>query len=685
MDFFGQQSKVQNSSFVLLLMFFLAVTGLTFLVAWSVSVINNIVSLEREFLTLTPIGLLVAGFFWLAIGFGCFFRWLDVRGGGSRLAQRFGAVRVELETRSAQEKQLLAVNAEMAIAASIPEPSVWVMPYEHPINAFVVGGGDDIALVVTHGAINDLQREELQAVVGHEMGHIVKGDLAINMRLLMVLGGFMALTEVGDTLGENFVGSIFRVVGGICVFTGTLIRSAFSRRREFLADAMAVQFTRNPEAMAAALGRIRDHQDPEHLECRYRQELAHLCFYTRDKRNWFARKLASHPRIDDRIKAIDPHFAVKDRNRKRTDRSNQGGSEGSEQTIAANTGVHTGSSTADAVISHPGVQMLAGTMMMGAMDGNPDVLPQGAGSEAVCENGFGIVGDRMALMVPDAATSLAAIFALFASQDNRERMQYLNSIAFAYQQPFADKVAMLDKTLGADFRRDPLRVLQHASSKLRGDVQPQNRRHLLKNLEKLLEIEHETTVVNYACLTLLRRWLDAEHPVLSKVVSSGDIAANDAEHDKLKSGDINSIPASKIDTASKKTQGKKIPRLDTIGSEIGLLLSLLLEASGNRDERNLEDYRRVMLSYTSEFIPLRSQHEQGIVSQMKTAFEALQAQPVSVRQAFIEHCSEVIVSDFEVTQREHLLLTLFSVALDVDQPVPGVDASMSGERQAANF
>lgn len=650
MDFFEQQSKVRNSSFLLLLLFTLAVTVLTFFVAWTVSVINNIIALERDFFTLTPIGLLVAGLFWLAIGFGCFFRWLDVRGGGSRLAERFGAERIDPNTRSFEEKQLLAVSAEMAIAASIPEPSVWVMRFEQPINAFVVGGKDDIALVVTHGAIHDLDREELQAVVGHEMGHIVQGDLTINMRLLIALSGFMALNEVGDLYGENFVGSIFRAVGGVCVFVGTLIRSAISRRREFLADAMAVQFTRNPEAMASALDTIREHQDPEHLACRFRQELAHLCFYTRVRKNWLARKLASHPKIEDRIKAIDPHFSAKDRARKRVDRATENASNPQQNPSAATT-------PGGVLTSHPGMQMLAGTMMMATMDGGSAEASAGTPvSNAVCENGFGIVGDRMTLMVPDAKTSLAAIFALFASEDRQERLQYLNSIAFAYQQPFADKVDRLEHTLGAEFRRDPLKVLHHASEKLRGEVKPENRRHLLKNLEKLVEIEHETTLMNYACLTLLRRWLKAEHPVLT-TKGAGPVAANDSE-----------------------VSAKKVQRMDTMGEQIGLLLSLLLEASGNRNERNLEDYRRVMLSYTREFYPLRSQHEKGIVGDMKIAFEAMQSQPQTVRRAFVDHCREVIASDFHVTEREHLLITLFSVALEVDQPAQSVVT-----QQAANF
>jgi len=660
MDFFERQAQVRKNSLLLLVLFALAITVLSFFVAFTVSIINNIVSVERDWQTLTPIGLMCAGFFWVAIAFGCFFRWLDVRGGGARLATRFGAEQIDPATTRAEERQLLHVTAEMAIAAGVQEPTVWVMPYERTINAFVVGSPEDVALVVTKSTLRDLERDELQAVVGHEMGHIAHGDLAINMRLLIVLGGMMALTEVGDTLGDNFVGDVFRVLGGICVFAGTLIRSAFSRRREFLADASSVQFTRNPQAMASALNTILEHQDPYNLECRYRQELAHLCFATRDKKSWFARKLATHPPIAARIKAIDPHFDSKHRVRERV--RNQ---EAAAAEAAGGAGGNAALSPTDvatgAMLFGGGKRGMAAGAAMGGLVGGLAAMSAGAhrctGTSAAAmksaqqaqarqENQDGSVGSRLTLMVPDATASLAAIFAIFASANEKDRRAYFNSIAFAYKKPFAEKVENLDKMLGEEFRRDPLAILNHASHKLRDEVKPENRRSLLKNLEKLVEIEHETTLLNYACLALLRRWLDAEHPVLTRVVTDTDDAAGA--------------------TPIASQRANKVRRLDSMGEEIGLLLSLLLEASGNRSERNLEDYRRVMLSYTREDVPLRSHEESGIVKDMQVAFDAMLAQPESVRIAFIEHCKEVVVADFEVTHRENLLLTLFATAMNVD-------------------
>jgi len=307
MDFFKHQSDAKSSSLTLLAIFMLVVTVLFFVLAFTVSIINNILSFERDFMTLTPTGLLVAGMFWFAIAAGCFFRWLDVRGGGSCLAKRFGAHPVDELSRNRAERQLTAINAEMAIAAGIVTPSIWIMPFEQTINAFVVGGGDDVAIVVTRSAIDYLDREQMQALIGHEMGHVVQGDLAINMRMLIALSGLMALTEIGDMLGENIGGSIFRILGSICVFCGSIVKAAFSRRREFLADAMSVQFTRNPGAMASCLHSIKEQNEDKALHSPYRHELSHLCFNVKSKNGWLARKLSTHPPIDARITRIDPH------------------------------------------------------------------------------------------------------------------------------------------------------------------------------------------------------------------------------------------------------------------------------------------------------------------------------------------------------------------------------------------
>ena len=619
MDFFEHQSRARSGSLTLLAFFILVCTILFFAVAFTISIITNIIGFNPDYLSLTKTGLFVAGAFWVAIGLGCLFRWLDVRSGGAKLARRFGAQPVDGGSRDKNEQQLLAVVNEMSIAANVPAPSVWILPLENTINAFVVGGKDDVAVVVTRAAIEDLHRDELQAVVGHEIGHVVQGDLPINMRLLIALSGLMALTEVGDTIGQNFVGSIFRVLGGICVFSGTLIRSAFSRRREYLADAMSVQFTRNPAAVAGALDAIREHHDVTNLQSCYRHELAHLCFNVPQGKSWIAQKLATHPPIAKRINKIDPHFEVKQRGESRRAMKQQ---TATGSGAGASAGV-SNSSNIGVLTTLAGVSTLSSVTQANALTDPEAVNP--------------VIGDRLALMLSDANSCLVGVFALFVSNNEKARRKYFNSLAFAYQKPFADKVHTLYGSLGSEFKSNPMAVVVHVGDTLRKEVKLENRRRLMKNLEMLLAIEEELTLVNYACLTLLRRKLEVEHQTLKQVVTEGDNLI------KLK----NHVP----DVA-----------------QIGVLLSLLIEASGNSGERNLAEFNRVMSTYSKDQTKFRSSKETGIVADMRNAFDAMSAQPIMMRDAFLEHCRDVIVSDFEVTRREELLLNLFAAALDAHVP-----------------
>jgi len=633
MDFFEQQNRARSGSLTLLVLFTLVCTILFFAIAFSVSIITNVIGMNRDFMSLTATGLFVAGAFWVAIGFGCLFRWLDVRSGGSKLARRFGAQLVDGGSRDKLEQQLLAVVSEMSIAASVPAPSAWVLPLEHTINAFVVGGGDDIAVVVTRAAIEDLDREQLQAVIGHEIGHVVQGDLPINMRLLIALSGLMALNEVGETIGGNIVGYVFRTLGGICVFCGTLIRSAFSRRREYLADAMSVQFTRNPAAVASALDAIREHQDPCNLKSCYRQELAHLCFNVPQGRNWIAQKLATHPPISKRIHKIDPHFEIKQRGESRREMKQQ---------VATGVAVdQAGQAEVAGGVGALGAFNTVTTLAaMSSLSTSSSVRQMSSGSGPGAANSsepYAVIGDRLTLMLSDPDSCLAAVFALFASNNEKAKRSYFNSLAFAYQKPFADKVERLYQTLGNEFKANPLGVICHVGSTLREEVKLENRRRLMKNLEALVTIEDEITLVNYACLSLLRRQLEVDHPTLKQKITEGDDLL------KLK----NQVPDA---------------------SQTGVLLSLLIEASGNSNERNLAEFHRVMSTYSEQTPVFRNSKEQGIVAAMREAFDTMSAQPIMIRDAFLEHCRDVVVSDYEVTLREELLLNLFAAALDAHVP-----------------
>ena len=636
MDFFKHQSDAKTSSLTLLAIFALVVTVLFFVLAFTVSIINNIFSLERDFLTLTPTGLLVAGTFWFAIAAGCFFRWLDVRGGGSCLAKRFGAHPVDELSRNRAEQRLPAINAEMAIAAGVVTPSIWVLPFEQTINAFVVGGGDDVAIVVTRTAIDNLDREQMQALIGHEMGHVVQGDLAINMRMLIALSGLMALTEIGDMLGENIGGSIFRILGSICVFCGSIVKAAFSRRREFLADAMSVQFTRNPGAMASCLHSIKEQNEDKALHSPYRHELSHLCFNVKSKNGWLARKLSTHPPIDARITRIDPNHTLiaEVRSRRAANDADLSQSEGqtAEQTIYP-------------LNAHPLAALagLAGVSGFVGADGTVGVTEQPAatllatGTVAAFQNKIDKeTSDSLSLMMSRPDDAMVGMFALFASKEPTARRSYLNSLAFAHRKPFADKVEKMYDYCGELLQSNPLPVINHLGHVLCENLDIESRRAAMLQLEALVAIESEVTLVNLSCLKLLRLRFKTKHPVLE--------------------------PTDTDKTADKTSDSS------TSSKDIALLLSLLLEASGNLTERNSEEFHRVMHIYTTEPQRFRTSAEEGIATEMESAFDKLSGQPKMTRDTFLQHCCEVVVADHEVTHSENLLLSLFAAALDVDMP-----------------
>ena len=648
MDFFEHQSEAKTSSLTLLVFFALVVTVLFFVVAFSVSIINNILSFERDFLALTPTGLFVAGMFWFAIAAGCFFRWLDVRGGGSCLAKRFGAHPVDELSRDNAERQLPAITAEMAIAAGVVTPSIWIMPFENSINAFVVGGGDDVAIVVTRAAIDNLDREQMQALIGHEMGHVVQGDLAINMRMLIALSGLMALTEIGDMLGDNIGGRIFHAVGSICVFCGSMVRAAFSRRREFLADATSVQFTRNPGAMASCLYSVKVQNVNRTLRSPFRHELSHLCFSVKSKNSWLARKLSTHPPIDARITRIDPNHNLIEEVRSRKAANDAQIASANEQTIAQ---------TANPLNAHPlaalaglaGISGLVGSGATASAEKHRVTAPPIGSVKAFQQKIDQETSDSLSLMMSRPEEALVGMFALFVSKEPEARRAYLNSLAFAYRKPFADKVEKLYDYCGEILQSNPLPVIDHLAGVLCAHIDVEKRRAALKQLETLVAIESEATLVNLTCLKLLRLRLKVEHCM-------------------LESTPVEQTTLSQCEDSSFEATASSVAKSTASSKDIALLLSLLLEASGNSTERNREEFDRVIGIYTAEPERFRSSSEEGIATEMEAAFDKMIAQPKMSRDTFLQHCCEVVVADHEVTHAENLLLSLFAASLDVDMP-----------------
>jgi len=266
----------------------------------------------------------VAGAVIAVVGLSSLGKMAGLRAGGSAVAESVGGRRLDARTADAAERRLLNIVEEMAIAAGVPVPAVYVLPDEDTINAFAAGfTPDDAAVGFTAGALRQLNRDELQGVVAHEFSHILNGDMRLNIRLIGVLFGILVLSVLGQTLlRASFagrrrqskeegsaamlfaaVGLVLLVAGSIGVFFGRLIQSAVSRQREYLADAAAVQFTRHPEGLAGALRKIG--AAGSQVRHPHSQDVAHL-FFANGLPLSLGGMLATHPPLEKRIRALDP-------------------------------------------------------------------------------------------------------------------------------------------------------------------------------------------------------------------------------------------------------------------------------------------------------------------------------------------------------------------------------------------
>jgi Zn-dependent protease with chaperone function len=233
---------------------------------------------------------------------------------------------VSPSTTDPDEKKLRNVVEEMALASGVPIPQIYVLDQEEGINAFAAGFATaDAVVTVTRGSIRLLNRDELQGVIAHEFSHILNGDMRLNLRLMGLINGILCLAIVGrillntgssrsssddDRKGGNplpFVGLGLIVIGAIGVLFGRLIKSAVSRQREFLADASAVQFTRNPLGLAGALKKIGGLGAGSKLHSPEAESASHLFFANGLSESIFG-LMSTHPPLEQRIRLLDPSF-----------------------------------------------------------------------------------------------------------------------------------------------------------------------------------------------------------------------------------------------------------------------------------------------------------------------------------------------------------------------------------------
>ncbi|MDE0951249.1 MAG: M48 family metallopeptidase [Halioglobus sp.] len=524
MDFFAQQDAARRNTRVLVLLFLAAVLLLIVLANAAVAAFlffsgdYNIYSGSREgmdgFLSyfswsrFGTVGLAVSATVALVV----LAKWVQLSTGGKAVAESLGGTRILPQSRDAAERRCLNVVEEMALAANMPVPPVYVLNGERGINAFAAGiTPADAIVAVTRGTIEHLKRHELQGVIAHEFSHILNGDMRLNIRLVAMLKGITFIGDVGHILlrssnrvrsgasARSKVGPTISLLGFALWLLGWLgglaagfIKAAISRQKEFLADASAVQYTRSPDGIGDALKVIGGYIPGTLVHAARANEMSHIFFGQIEHRLW--QVFATHPPLRDRIGRVDPQWNGEFIERKPVHYPEQPSRPG-----AGDVGVGRAALVAAA---------LAGALAeeVGAEDAqfesDPNQLEQATATRE----------DIPLVFVQQSHEPLGAhalIYCLLMSKDETLRQQQLQIISTTDIIGLQELVHTFSpgvQALGAP-RRLPL--LEMCLPALKSMSLPQYR--LFKNtLLKLIQADQRTELYEWCLFQLVRHYLDPE-------------------------------------------------------------------------------------------------------------------------------------------------------------------------------
>lgn len=528
MDFFEHQEKARRKTRYLIILFVLAVVAIVFAVDLVLALLFANLGDDSQ-------ALVVPGLTWAAdnaglmawsslstvgfVGATSLYRLARLRAGGGSVARGLGGQAVAPDTQDPLRRRLYHVVEEMAIASGVPVPEVYVLENEPGINAFAAGFSTaDAAVAVTRGTLENLSRDELQGVVAHEFSHVLNGDMRLNIKLMGILFGILAIGMIGRTIlrsarysgrrssrnsggaaGILALGGALAVIGYVGVFFGRLIKAGVSRSREYLADASAVQFTRQTEGIAGALKKIGGYAKGSGVENPQAEEVSHMLFAL--GRKSLSSMMATHPPLEDRIKALDPQFKPSDLDRVATELRSQ---------------PYLGAAALD------GVSALAGTAPPGEQPSNVPVTPEGVralvgnpGTEHVryaadLTRSIPPLIYESAHSFQGAATLIIALI-LDARTTIRERQLALiqGKMGKAFKQSVASLYPDIER-LGPRFRL-PLVELAFPALKQR----PVGQLEFIDDLlQRLIETDEKIDVFEYILAKVLRSYLeDARQPI----------------------------------------------------------------------------------------------------------------------------------------------------------------------------
>lgn len=558
-----------------------------------------------------------------AVVIGTVFRFIELAGGGKRVAQWAGATPIDLSTNKPEYRQLINVCEEMAIAAGMPVPELFVMEREQGINAFVAGYKiNQSVLVVTKGALEHLSRDQLQGVVGHEYSHILNGDMRLNVRLMAFLAGLVMIGQIGRFLFHSGLGSghrrsyssrsrddgkaaivflgagvMFIIIGYIGVLVGRMIKAAVSRQREFLADASSVQFTRNPDGIAGALYEIKSRAEGSQLAHKHAEDMSHFCF---GETVALSDRLATHPPILERIKRVNPNFVAKERTRRRQ-------SESADDSVA-----RSAPDSFNNIIMAAGVTALAGHV-------TPDQVHY-------AQKLYKHIPEQVKIWVHQSEGAKAFIYGQVMLGNDELKQSVLDEIksrdpnvmtSLKNIWPYCKK---MDEQL-----RQPVLELALATLKR---LPESERLIFLDRLEYLVNLDGRVDFIEWVTLTLTKMRLQQKQ---------------DKGFESLKP-----VVPSQLDNLSD-------------------LFRILVEQS--RDVVAAENmYKSVCERFGIEYQPNKSLKEVGF-DKLSLAIQSLESVSFMQRKTVLQACADIIQSDGEINFKEYEVLRILAECLESPMPL----------------
>jgi Zn-dependent protease with chaperone function len=435
----------------------------------------------------------------------------ELRAGGATVARALGGIQINGNDGDFKRKRLVNIVEEMAIAARIRKPQVFVLPEEEGINAFAAGNSpDEAAVAVTQGALDAFDRDQLQAVIGHEFSHILNGDMKINMRLTAWIFGLFVITDLagrfmrGRSRGKGaarlkLVALGIFIAGSVGMLAGRLLQAAVSRRREHLADASSVQFTRNPQALQGAFVAMAASGAGTRLTHESSFGMAHMLFAGSEPKwankiggSWFA----THPPIEERVQALDSRVSplrfkslVSDERRKIATRA----AAPAEQSPPAATGNNSAAAAAAApALAMPGVMPAMAMASAPVAPADLALAPAAAAGMALAEtmpSAARTVSTRS--LPPDVLrnrlsqeqqSALSALVAKIETSTIAVQAAFVATLLASEPAKWRTQLTRLAPTLGIELFKETQAQIAHL-----GQLVPASRLPLLMDLFPLLE------------------------------------------------------------------------------------------------------------------------------------------------------------------------------------------------------